>query len=281
MLDWSYSAGDDLSRMDKIKAAGLEHWTCPGVSTWCRIFPNVENACGNIAERAVKGEETGATGLLNTDWGDGGHTQMPSASYHGYAWGAEQSWTPSLKTNRADFDRRFAWAWFGDSSGDFGRFYTVMAKTTRSRSIYRSPVFRPWALYWDRFPCDEWLDVATPSAIRTLHSQARKGLEIITRLSDRCPEHDDVLREMLFGIAQLLFVRDKVNLSRRVRELRAEGEERLPGDVRREARRLLDEWNGQRREFKDLWLAKNRASQIDYRLKQYSNRARDYRRLLK
>ncbi|MFH1732700.1 MAG: glycoside hydrolase family 20 zincin-like fold domain-containing protein, partial [Planctomycetota bacterium] len=98
MLDWGYSAGADLSGMKRFKAAGLEFWTCPGVSAWHRIFAHFDNASRNIAERAAAGQKNGATGLLNTHWGDGGHPQMFSAAFRGYAWGAEQSWTPSLET---------------------------------------------------------------------------------------------------------------------------------------------------------------------------------------
>jgi len=279
MLEWGYSAGSDLSVERKLQAAGLEHWTCPGVSTWTRIFANVPNACANIAERAVMGQRTGATGLLNTDWGDGGHAQMPSASYHGYAWGAEQSWTPKLHTDRDGFDRRFAWAWFGDDTGLFGKLYKETGRM--SPEIRRVRGLRPFRLYWDVFPCAESLQGLPPGAVRRIGRHARRALDIVSKLAKLHPEHGDVLREVLFGLAQIVFIEGKVAASRQIDALRARGVEKLPAAMKKAVRALLKEWNTQREEFEELWMETSRRSEIAYRLGLYRKRARDYRKLLK
>ena len=279
MLDWSYSAGGDLTRLRKIAAAGLEHWTCPGVSTWTRIFADVENACGNIAERAVAGEASGATGLLNTDWGDGGHAQMPSASYHGYAWGAEQSWTPTLHADGAEFDRRFAWAWFGDDTGRFGRLYRETGRMNRATSLAGCP--RPFRIYWSQFPCAEPLDRLPTAVLGELEARARRALGIVEDLVGLSREHHEVLREILFGIGQILFVAKKVRASRSINALHAQGADKLPAALRKVVRGLREEWGTQRGEFKELWMASSRRSEIAYRLGLYGKRARDYGRLLR
>jgi len=279
MLDWGYNAGADLGSERKLQAAGLEHWTCPGVSTWSRIFANVPNACANIAQRAAMGRRTGATGLLNTDWGDGGHPQMPSASFHGYAWGAEQSWAPKLNTDRDDFDRRFAWAWFGDDSGLFGKLYKETGEM--STGTWGTHGLRPFRLYWDKFPCTESLEGVPAGAVRSIGRRARRALDIVAKLAELHPEHSDVLREVLFGLAQIVFIEGKVAASRQLNELRARGVRKLPAALKNAVRALLKEWDTQRDGFEELWMEKNRRSEIAYRLGLYRKRSRDYRKLLK
>jgi len=273
MLDWGYGAGADLSGMKRFKTAGLEFWTCPGVSAWSRIFAHFDNASRNIAERAAAGEENGATGLLNTHWGDGGHPQMFSAGSRGYAWGAEQGWTPKLDAGRADFTRRFAAAWFGDDSGLFGRLYAEAEATAGSRN-YR--------LYWSEFPIPPGdLESATPAKVRRNLAHVRKALAIVTKLSERHPEHGETLVEILFGLKQLCFVAKKIAASRAINALDAKGVKDLPASLKKIVRELRDEWSEHREEFESLWLMKSRASQINFRLGEYKKRARDYAKLLR
>ncbi len=278
VLHWGYDAGADLSSMWRLKEAGLEHWPCPGVSSWSRIFADVRNACANITERAVMGQKTGATGLLNTDWGDGGHPQMPSASYHGYAWGAEQSWTPNTGTRRADFDRRFAWAWFGDGSGKFGKLYSELNRITTAPRIAKW--FYPFVLYWDKFPFVGLLKTVNPTAIKNMRARVRKAREFVRQLAETCPEHYDILDEVLFGLEQLSFVEKKIEASQKIKELRDDGRKKLPPPLKKTVRDLLQKWQDQRARFEELWMTTNRRSQIRYRLGEYKKRAADYKKLL-
>ena len=280
MLDWGYSANANLSGEGKFAKAGLEHWTCPGVSTWQRIFAHFKNASGNIAQRAVRGAEAGATGLLNTEWGDGGHPQMPSSSYRGYAWGAEQSWTPCLKTDPADFTRRFAWAWFEDETGLFGKLYAE-AEAIAAVPIGRDENYcRCYGAYWQPFPMPEQgLEWATAGKMAKVLSHVRRALGIVSQLADLYPEHCDVLVETLFGLRQMAFVTKKVELSRKVNEFQAAGK-KLPANVKKQVRDLLDEWLHHKAEFEQLWMIKSRRSQIAFRLGQYDERAEDYRKVL-
>jgi hexosaminidase len=278
MLDWGYEKHSDMSGLEQIRQAGLEHWTCPGVNSWQRVFCDLDNACGNITRRAVAGEASGATGLLNTDWGDNGHAQCPSASYHGYAFGAEQSWTPNAEVAPADFDRRFAWAWFDDASGLFGKLYRetgLINKDTRTKGYAK-----PFDVYWDAFPCTDILEKLPERVLKDRSRRARRAFEMIPKLAERCPEHRDVLREMLFGVGQVLFNESKIELSREINARREAGKP-LTAGVKKAVQKLLDEWNEQAEEFEDIWTARNRPSQIAYRLSLYRERARDYKKLLR
>jgi len=204
---------------------------------------------------------------------------MPSASVEGYAWGADQSWTPNPGADRADFERRFAWAWFGDDSGLFGRLYKEIGLTISPPSPRGEYPFRPYSAYWDRFPCTGSLAHFDAAAARRIRSHTRKALALIPKLSKTCPEHDDTLVEVLFGLRQMLFVLKKAAASQEVNDLRARGVRKLPASLRKTVCELLDEWNVHAQDFEALWMLKNRRSQIDFRLKLYKDRARDYRKL--
>jgi hypothetical protein len=79
---------------------------------WVEPLPDVfELLERNIAGFARTAKKHGAAGLLNTDWGDGGHYNFMENSWHGYLFGAEQSWNPQAE--QSDFTRRFVTAFFG------------------------------------------------------------------------------------------------------------------------------------------------------------------------
>lgn len=112
LLNWFYDAhGEEaryLNRARPAQLAGLEHWVCPGTSAWLSFFFRKENARDNIAAWAAVARETGARGLLNTDWGDAGHLNCLSFSYWSFAWGADRAWrTQPDPAAPAEFDHRF------------------------------------------------------------------------------------------------------------------------------------------------------------------------------
>ena len=122
LLDWWYEAEYiDFDRVARFAENGIEFWVCPGTSTWNSLFPRVENSCLNIARWADAGRRHGATGLLNTDWGDGGHYNLQGNSWLAYAWGAQQAWSGDCETR--SFERAFSRQVFGDARGEVARLY--------------------------------------------------------------------------------------------------------------------------------------------------------------
>lgn len=121
LLDWWYEAKGDFERVKRFAENGIEFWVCPGTSTWNCLFPRVANAEANIAAYAEAGRRHGATGLLNTDWGDHGHYNLQAYSWLGYAQGAQQAWSGAVDARR--FDRAFSRVLFGDGRGRAARLY--------------------------------------------------------------------------------------------------------------------------------------------------------------
>jgi hypothetical protein len=117
-LNWDYApdAGDESVK--KFRDAGVAQYVCPGVQGWSRFAADVDRACANISRMARFGVEAGAVGVLNTDWGDCGHVNLPATSCHGLAFGAALSWNAGDGADSGDFDGRFSLLQWGISGGD-------------------------------------------------------------------------------------------------------------------------------------------------------------------
>ena len=88
VCEWGYEDNHPFAeRAERLAAAGVPFWMCPGTSSWLSISGRVENMIGNIRSAAVAGIAHGATGILTTDWGDMGHHQQPVVSEPGFASG--------------------------------------------------------------------------------------------------------------------------------------------------------------------------------------------------
>jgi hexosaminidase len=115
LIDWWYEESFDADRLGKLRRKGFEVWASPGTSTWNCLFPRVANSMGNIARWSAAGRKHGATGLLNTDWGDFGHYNALGVSLHSYAWGAQHGWSGDMETK--SFERAFGRRVFDDDNG--------------------------------------------------------------------------------------------------------------------------------------------------------------------
>ena len=92
-LEWGYEAQHPFDEHGaKFRAAGVPWWVCPGTSSWNSLAGRTENCLLNLGAAARAGLAHGATGFLNTDWGDNGHWQFLPVSWLGLAAGAALSW---------------------------------------------------------------------------------------------------------------------------------------------------------------------------------------------
>jgi hypothetical protein len=163
LLDWWYEAGlIDFDRVKGFADHGIEFLVCPGTSSWNCLFPRVENSWTNVARWAEAGRRHGARGLLNTDWGDFGHTNLLGNSWFAYAWGAQQSWSGDL--SRKEFDRAFSRRLFGDASGEIARLYRALgAIHDPGFAIFNgSPI---QLLYFDEVERALFISAARPGAL--------------------------------------------------------------------------------------------------------------------
>jgi hypothetical protein len=119
-LEWGYEADHPFEEHGtRFQAAGVPWWVCPGTSSWNSIAGRTDNCLANMRAAARAGLAHGASGFLNTDWGDNGHVQALPVSFLGYAAGAAASWCLAAG-GEGDFSRELDMHVFRDRAGVMG-----------------------------------------------------------------------------------------------------------------------------------------------------------------
>ncbi len=92
-LNWGYEVNHPFEKeAAQFAKAKIPFYVCPGTSTWQTLIGKHDNALANLRAAAKAGKKFGATGFLNTDWGDGGHPQPLAVSWPLFAAGAALAW---------------------------------------------------------------------------------------------------------------------------------------------------------------------------------------------
>jgi hypothetical protein len=132
VCEWGYDAEYPFDeRAAMLAEAHLPFWVAPGTSSWLSIGGRVTNAIGACRHAAEAALAHGATGYLNTDWGDRGHLQQVPVSDPGFAYGAAVSWC--LDTNaEIDLDAALSAHAYDDATGELARALLVIGDAHRA-----------------------------------------------------------------------------------------------------------------------------------------------------
>jgi hexosaminidase len=115
-VPWEYDAKPDFtSQIEPFTKAGLETWVAPGVNNWSRLYPNNNEALGNIRAFVRDGQKLGATGMLNTVWNDDGEGIFDQ-NWFGVLFGAAAGWQ-SGESSEAAFTGSYGLAFHSDATG--------------------------------------------------------------------------------------------------------------------------------------------------------------------
>jgi hypothetical protein len=115
-VPWEYDAKPDFtSIIQPFTKAGLETWVAPGVSNWSRVYPNNNEALGNIRAFVRDGQKLGSTGVLNTVWNDDGEGIFDE-NWFGILFGAGAAWQ-SGESSQDAFAASFGQAFHRDATG--------------------------------------------------------------------------------------------------------------------------------------------------------------------
>lgn len=275
VLDWNYWSGHNFDTIRDFRKADVPFYACPGTSSWVSLFPRLHEGAANIRGFAIAARKAGATGLLNTDWGDGGHHNFMEFSWHGYLTGAECAWNAGadadsftgrfcrtfLRTANPDAER--AIRILGDMShlGVNGRYQSVwyhiffakpdndlFSSANRMGTVCRNGRIREKA----RIRLDAALGRRTAAQL----AEVRRTLVAIRKEPAGDPK--DVLKYWVFAVDTMLHAAKK---------LAALG---VGGNNTRDARRgLAREMRALRRRFVALWMSRNRVSEISKTLAKY------------
>lgn len=265
LLDWWYEASFDADRIRKLRREGFEVWACPGTSSWNCLFPRVENSQENITRWADAGRRHGATGLLNTDWGDFGHYNALGVSLHSYAWGAQQAWSGSVDSKR--FDRAFGRQVFGEDHTGLGRLYRRLGAIHDAgfRVANGSPL---QYLYFDALGRSFFLQHAKrPALERCARKLDRVTREIETGvLANTDDDFAGLARQEIAWAADATRLAIEKSLAALDYNAWRELPKSLGASPRRQLARRFDdlanEQTHQLRRFEALWLARNEVSDL-------------------
>ncbi len=115
-VPWRYDAEPDFTPLIlPFTRAGLETWVAPGVSNWNRLYPNNNEALGNIRAFVRDGQKLGSKGMLNTVWNDDGEGIFDE-NWFGVLFGAAAGWQPGESSEDA-FTASYGLAFHGDATG--------------------------------------------------------------------------------------------------------------------------------------------------------------------
>jgi hypothetical protein len=176
VLDWAYFPSNRFEKCGEFISHGLPTVVCPSVRGFGRLFNAVEEARAVLAAYASTGGQLGARGLLNTDWGDFGHFNMPPGALHGLALGAQLAWNPRNDSG-PEFDRVFSALLFGAPDSRPAQLFSLAGSVPDSLACWPFAPLKntpapadlasslelaeqapAWADEFSRLPPSEWVD---------------------------------------------------------------------------------------------------------------------------
>ena len=284
VLDWGYDHNTPFDRLADFAKAGLDFYACPATSSWVALFPRLHEARANIAGWAAAAKKHGAAGLLNTDWGDGGHCNFMECSWHGYLFGAEQAWNASA--DASTFTERFCKLFLGIDNARFAAAVDELGDVAHLKLIgfYQSI----WEHVYFAAPGDAvFSGECRPAFISDKGRIWRRAMELTAAVgADNLRRLRRVRKALGAGagrrgadphrvLPQWLFAAD--TLIHAARKLSVVG----PGGHDTAAARgsLRAEMSSLQKRFERLWLARNRRSEIGITLKRYRRALSGLRRL--
>lgn len=244
-LSWGYEANHPFDKEGKaFAAAGLEFYVCPGTSAWNTVAGRTHNALANLWSAAENGQKYGASGYLNTDWGDNGHWQPLPVSYLGFLAGAAYSW--AVDANReldiAAALNRFA---FEDAAGVLGTVAYELGNVYRQVGIEpgnNSALFQILQTPLEGI-CSH-RETLRPEALQRTRAAIEAAIAPLSRAASARPDAALIHQEFTFAARLLCHACD--------RALFALG----AAEVSRSA--LAADLEGILAEHKAVWLARNR-----------------------
>lgn len=135
-LNWGYCENEQEINAKKMYDVGATQYLCPGVHGWRHLMNRNDAAYGNVSRMCSYAHKYQAIGLLNTDWGDFGHTSDPKFSVVGMIYGAAFSWNSKILPFE-EINEQISVVEFEDHSEQFVAIVSELA--------------RQEAIHWDHF----------------------------------------------------------------------------------------------------------------------------------
>lgn len=132
---WNYWSTSGFERyLTPFSGSGMQTWVAPGVSNWSMTYPDNNTALRNIQGFVRDGQKMGASGMLNTSWGDDGE-EIFNQTWYGVVFGAAASWQKG-ESSIPDYQKAYGLQFHGDTTGkiDAAQQHLMMAHAALSKA---------------------------------------------------------------------------------------------------------------------------------------------------
>jgi hypothetical protein len=260
-IDWNYNPLEKFPSLDNHDASKRPFWLAPGTSSWNALFPRTQQADANIRNYIKEGFARQVQGVLVTHWGDYGHHQPISFSYHGFVRGAEHAYNGAV-TQEEELDASLHALFFADAHQS--KAYSLLGTINTLPSVttaFKTQIF--YAFFDDLFKGlslvgDDAYPAISKETFASVESLAREALNQLGQSRD-----DSVFQEELLHAARCLsFTGRKGQLSHAIRQSfleRAVTEDQILSWIL-DIKELYRVFLSLRNEFVRLW--KNEAVEI-------------------
>lgn len=120
-LNWGYQPEHPYEAETAVFAeAGMPFMVCPSTHTFVSLTGRAESSLLNIQRSTEHGLARGATGMLNTIWGDFGHWQPAASDDPGLIAGAAIAWCRQTNID-LEIAEALSTHWYHDPTGKLGR----------------------------------------------------------------------------------------------------------------------------------------------------------------
>lgn len=198
IVDWHYRADFEYKSTMLFKNAGHNYFVSPSVWNFTSTFPVNPIAIPNIKYITKSGIRNGASGMINSNWGDYGAETIKELVLYGYAWSAQCSWNFS-GSNINNFHYNFFNDFFGMKDKRLGEIYLAFNNTFNQitwHEVWRHPLleFRN-PVWWESNLTPavrlEWMNKTLP--------EIKKLIKEIKPLVKRNSGHLDII-DFLLGL---------------------------------------------------------------------------------
>jgi len=287
ILNWHYGSekfeDENYYRpfIETFQKAGLTQFACPGTTSWLRLFSDLRLANKNVRCLVSEAHKYGAKGILNTNWGDGGHYNLLGYAWHGFAFSAEASWSPK-KMDECTFDARFCHQFFGSGTEEMAQMFWLLTQVNYVVNIDLPKEYPSWAflLFWDD-PFQGRYSVKVKDPLETgrrLIQISNSALRIISHNEEMVTRNKGWLDDLSFAARQIGHLGQRListeeaksNYHRAYLKL---DEEKVVVESLDKAiaslRELKTDLSTLKVEYRELWLRENKEPGLRYNLKNY------------
>lgn len=262
--EWDYDENEET--LDK---TGCKHMFCPGTSSWLRLYPENYRAKLNITNFTAAAIKHNTMGMLVSDWGDCGHTNLLGQSYYGFLFAANTAWNVKMEEDEY-FERAYCLNYVGDKEYNFSKINDMLSKTydvSRKDNEFRNALFD--ICFFDGLISDEYVNKKDNALLawgnidrdrRASDYIDSQRMEEVTRLLEDAFDiyknisKDDWKQKILFDeigytIRQMIFACKKYQFIQKLKN-----EEYDTNKMIQDLRLLLEENDQLQRKFSEMWL---------------------------